>query len=239
MDNLMQNHLFATHAIAAVGFATFGTAFTYPLDTIKTLVQVSSGSSSKLTAFQILNKVQSLSGNSVGREGNHVHVSEALMAGMAAGAMESLISSPFELIKLRAQEHPWMMTGSGKPSSVYEVRMPSEIISLEGWGAFWRGLHSGVVRDTIFGGMFFSTWQFLPQVMLGWKAAGMDHLPSSDEKIGPLSPLVVSLAAGFSGSVVAASSHGFGTCQMSITVHCAAQDMAIVTGKYIVMERKL
>ncbi|GLT41246.1 hypothetical protein SLA2020_153250 [Shorea laevis] len=68
MDDLLQNHLFATHAIAAVGSATVGTAFTYPLDTIKKLVQsgeqLSSGSSSKLTAFQILNKVQALSGHS-------------------------------------------------------------------------------------------------------------------------------------------------------------------------------
>ena len=30
-----------------------------------------------------------------------------------------------------------------------------------------------------------------------------------DEEVGPLSPLAVSLAAGFSGSVAAASSHGF------------------------------
>ncbi|GLT41247.1 hypothetical protein SLA2020_153260 [Shorea laevis] len=128
--------------------------------------------------------------------------------------MESMISSPFELIKLRAQvtsasripvrapvrenkavapviakllpgyildmkalnqsvgllsilnskhpnlvgalqEHPCMMTGSGKPPSVYEVWRPTEIVSLEGWGAFSRGLRSGIVRDSIFGGMFF------------------------------------------------------------------------------------
>lgn len=35
----------------------------------------------------------------------------------------------------------------------------------------------------------------------------------SDEEIGPLSPLAVSLAAGFSGSVAAAASHGFDTAK--------------------------
>lgn len=40
MDELLQNHLFATHAIAASGSVVFGTALTYPLDTIKSLIQV-------------------------------------------------------------------------------------------------------------------------------------------------------------------------------------------------------
>lgn len=35
----------------------------------------------------------------------------------------------------------------------------------------------------------------------------------SDEEIGPLSPLAVSLAAGFSGSLAAAASHGFDTAK--------------------------
>lgn len=35
----------------------------------------------------------------------------------------------------------------------------------------------------------------------------------SDEEIGPLSPLAVSVAAGFSGTVAAAASHGFDTAK--------------------------
>lgn len=35
----------------------------------------------------------------------------------------------------------------------------------------------------------------------------------SDEDIGPLSPLAVSLAAGFSGSIAAAASHSFDTAK--------------------------
>ena len=38
-------------------------------------------------------------------------------------------------------------------------------------------------------------------------------LSRSDEEIGPLSPLAVSLAAGFSGSVAAAASHCFDTAK--------------------------
>lgn len=158
------------------------------------------------------------------------------MAGLVAGVAESLVCSPFELIKLRAQVtsasrglrsasvsekgaapptierllpgytpdkktltysagllstltrkhpnmmgalqgYPWMMTGSGRPPSVCDVRRPSEIISLEGWNALWRGLRSGVARDSVFSGIFFSSWQFLHQSMLYWKAAGMDPPP--------------------------------------------------------------
>ncbi|KAF7144368.1 hypothetical protein RHSIM_Rhsim05G0111400 [Rhododendron simsii] len=322
MDELLKNQVFATHAIAAAGSVAFGTALTYPLDTIKVLIQVGSGSNMQLTAAQVLDRVRSLSGSSGlysgfgwltlgrilgvggrfgtyeiltafykdGREDNHVHVSEALMAGIVAGALESLITSPFELIKLRAQvtsasriptstavterisfspllarllpgyspdmktlnhsvgllstlttkhpnmvgalkEYPWMMTGSGRPPSVCDVRRPSDIISLEGWGALWRGLRSGVVRDSIFGGIFFASWQFLHQAMLDWKAVNMDPPPRYDGEIGPLSPLAVSLAAGFSGSVAAAASHCFDTAR--------SRSQCIVLPKYVAMERKL
>ncbi|KAL4311620.1 hypothetical protein GQ457_01G044920 [Hibiscus cannabinus] len=322
MDELLQNHLFATHAIAASGSVIFGTALTYPLDTIKSLIQVGSASGKQLNASQVIKRVRALSGYlglysgfewlawgrifgmaarfgtyevltafyKDGREDNFVYLSEALMAGMAAGAVESLTSTPFELIKLRAQvttasrisratpgtenkavipafsrllrgytpdmkalnnavdmlsilnskhpnmvgaiqEYPWMMTGSGRPPSVYDVRRPSEIISLEGGGALWRGLRSGVARDSVFGGIFFSTWECLHQIMLNWKAAGMNPPPRYDEEIGPLSPLAVSLAAGFSGSVAAAASHGFDTAK--------SRSQCTVLPKFISMERKL
>ncbi|OMO51169.1 hypothetical protein CCACVL1_29962 [Corchorus capsularis] len=68
MDELLQNHLFATHAIAASGSVVFGTALTYPLDTMKTLIQVGSGSrsSKQLTSSQVINRVRFfLSGFSV------------------------------------------------------------------------------------------------------------------------------------------------------------------------------
>lgn len=317
----MKNQIFA-HAIAAVGSLTLGTAITHPIDTVKVLVQVGSGSSKQLTAAQVLDRVQTLSGNSGlysgfgwlalgrifgvgarfgtyemltafykdGREDDHVYVSEALIAGIAAGALESVISSPFEFIKIRAQvasasrisrstpviqksdispsvarllrgyspdmralnhyvgllstlptkcpnmigalkEYPWMMTGSGRPPSVSNVKMPSDIVSLEGWGALWRGLRSGLVRDSIFGGIFFSSWQFLHRAMLDWKAIGMDPPPRSDEEIGPLSPLSASLAAGFSGSFAAAASHCFDTAK--------SRSQCIVLPKYISMERLL
>ncbi|KAL3635301.1 hypothetical protein CASFOL_019848 [Castilleja foliolosa] len=206
-----------------------------------------------------------------GREDDNTYVSEALMAGFGAGMVECLVSSPFEMIKLRAQvasasrivhsptmaeksvvsplvsrlmpryysldmaamsnsvgllstltardanmldalkRYPWMMTGSVRPPTVSSVRMPSDILSLEGGAAMWRGLRSGLVRDSIFGGIFFSSWQFLHQAMLNWKAVGMDPIPSYDYEVGPLSPIALSLAAGVSGSFAAAASHGFDT----------------------------
>ncbi|KAI9157178.1 hypothetical protein LWI28_018037 [Acer negundo] len=318
----LEDHLFASHAISAVGSVTLGTTVTYPLDTIKVLIQVGSSSSKQLTIAQAFKRVQSLSGiyglyNGLGwltvgrlfglgtrfgvyeiltafykdgREDNYVYVSEALMAGMAAGAVESFISSPFELMKLRAQvssasrvqrstalaengavtplirrllhgytpdlktlnnsvgllsilntkhpnltgaiqDYPWMMTGSGRPPPVNNVRRLSDIISLEGWKALWSGPRSGVVRDSVFSGVFFSSWQFLHRALLDWKAVGMDPIPRSDEEIGPLSPLSVSLAAGFSGTVAAAASHGFDTAK--------TRSQCTVVPKYVSMERKL
>ncbi|KAL3814441.1 hypothetical protein ACJIZ3_015709 [Penstemon smallii] len=317
MDELLKK-TFAVHAVAAAGSVTLGTALTYPLDTIKVLIQVGSISGQPLTTDFVLNRVRAISGNSGlyngvgwltigstlglgfrfgiyeiltayckdGREDNYVYVSEALMSGFAAGAIESLVSSPFELLKLRAQvssasrvqhspyksevahltsrllprysldmaamsnsvsllstlpsrhanmldalkEYPWTMTGSGKPPAVSYVRMPSDIISLEGWGALWRGVRSGVARDSIFGGIFFSTWQFLHQAMLNWKAVGMDPIPRYDEEVGPLSPMAVSLAAGVSGSFAAAASHGFDTAH--------SRSQCTVLPKYVTMERK-
>ncbi|KAK3011343.1 hypothetical protein RJ639_012794 [Escallonia herrerae] len=238
--------------------------------------------------------IQHLSGSHAyfsadGREDDRVYVSEALMAGVEAGFLESLSSSPFELMKTRAQvasashisnstpvkeksivspsiarllrgyspdmkalnhsagllstltkypnmidalkEYPWMMAGSGRAPFVSNVRRTSDIISLEGWGALWRGLGSGVVRDSIFGGIFFSSWQFLHRAMLEGKAVNMDPPPRFDEEIGPLSPLYVTLAAGFSGSIAAAASHCFDTAR--------TRSQCIVLPKYISMERRL
>ncbi|MCL7043393.1 hypothetical protein MKW94_011138 [Papaver nudicaule] len=321
---LLENNLFATHAIAAAGSVTLGTSLTHPFDTLKTILQVGVGTdpSKKLAVAQLLHRVHSLSGNlglyngfgwstlgqisglgsrfgvyelltayyKDGREENYVYVSEALLAGIIAGAVEALTNTPFELLKVRAQvasatpiststsitakqtatpmvarllrgytpdkkawdltlgllstlssknpnmvgalkEYPWMMTGSGKPPLAYEVRRPTDVISLEGWGAMWRGLRAGIVRDSVFGGVFFSTWQFLHIAMLDWKAVGMNPPPRTIEEIGHVSPLAASLAAGISGSVAAASSHCFDTAK--------SQSQCTVLPKYIAMESKV
>ncbi|XP_047318411.1 mitochondrial aspartate-glutamate transporter AGC1 [Impatiens glandulifera] len=315
-----------THAFAAATAVSLGSAISYPLDTIKVLIQVGSGTNKPLTTAQILGRVQSISGNSGlysglgwlttgriaglgarfgvyeiltafykdGREYSYVHTGEAFTAGMVAGAFESLLSSPFELVKLRAQvnsaswtprstvsaaaaaekatisglverllpgnlpnmktlnqsvnllatlggpkqtnmidsvrKYPWMMTGSGRPPSITDVRSPSQIISLEGWSSLWRGLRSGIVRDSIFGGTFFASWEFLHRVLITWKAVGMESPPESDEDVGPLSPIAVSLAAGVSGTVAAAASHCFDTAK--------SRSQCIVLPKFLYMERK-
>lgn len=223
-----------------------------------------------------------------GREDSFVDVSEALLAGMAAGAVESLVISPFELVKLREQvasaartqavssviqkgtvsplhakllpryspdlralnntvsllstlttkhpkmvdalkEYPWMMSGSGEPPPVSVVRRPSHIISLEGWGSLWRNLRSGLVRDSMFGGIFFSSWQFIHTAMVAWKGAGMDPPPRSLEEVGPVSPIGLTVAAGFSGSLAAAVSHGFDTSR--------SRSQCTILPKYVAMER--
>lgn len=319
---MFKNMPFAAHTAAAVGSISLSAALTYPMDTLKTLIQVGSDSSKQLTTAQVLHRVRTLSGNSGlyngfgwlafgrmpglavrfgtyetltafykdGREDNYVYASEALIAGIATGALESVINTPFEIIKIRSQvtsaslvpssapavatnpvspsiarllrghymdmkalnkstgllstlntkypnminalkDYPWMMTGSGRPPAVYNVRSPLDIITLEGWGALWRGLRSGIFRDSIFCGVFFSSWQVLHQALLDWKAVSMNPPPRYDEEIGPLSPLSVSFAAGISGSVAAAASHCFDTAK--------SRSQCIVVPKFISMERRL
>ncbi|KAL9286882.1 putative mitochondrial carrier domain protein [Arabidopsis thaliana] len=321
MDKLLENHQFATHAIAASASVSLGTALAYPLDTIKTIIQVGSGPNKKLSSFQVFNRVLRFSGYSGlysglgsltlgrisgfgarfgvyeiltafykdGRHDNYVSVGEAFLAGLVGGAAETVMTSPFELIKVRKQvtaasrapnasavaetapvspmitkllrrytldvksltqtvsllsvlnhkhpnmtaalqEYPWMMTGTGNPPSAMDVKRPLDVASLEGYRALWRNLRSGLIRDCIYGGVFFSTWQFLHEAMVGWKAVGMNPLPSSEEEVGPLSPVAISLAAGISGAVAAAASHSFDTAR--IRAQC------VILPKYTAKERK-
>ncbi|KAJ0969978.1 hypothetical protein J5N97_022855 [Dioscorea zingiberensis] len=171
-----------------------------------------------------------------GREDKYVYVSEALLAGIAAGATEAVVCTPFELLKHRRQvsstshsrsmgstknlielapvaskllpsynpdlkawnqtlgvlstlpekhsnmavalkQYPWMLTGSGRPPLASEVKRTADIISLEGWKALWRGLRPGIIRDCVFSGVFFSTWQFFHIGMLNWKALDINPPP--------------------------------------------------------------
>ncbi|KAL9266166.1 hypothetical protein AKJ16_DCAP25113 [Drosera capensis] len=136
-----------THMTAAIGSVALGTAVAHPLDTIKTIVQVGSSSTRKLTSAQIVDRMLSSSGYS--------------------GFCSDL-----------------------------------------GWSIFGR--ITGIARDSVFGGAFFSTWQFLHFVMLDFKALEMNPRPKSDEEIGPLSPLA---GSGVSGSIAAMASHGFDTAR--------------------------
>ncbi|KAF3516415.1 hypothetical protein DY000_02060706 [Brassica cretica] len=138
MDNL-ENHHFATHAVAASASVSLGTALAYTLETITTIIN------------------------------------------------------------------------SGNPPSAMDVKRPLDVASLEGVRALWRNLRSGLIRDCLYGGVFFGTWQFLHEAMIGWKAVGTNPLPSFEEEVGPLSPVAISIAAGFSGAI--AASHSFDTAR--------------------------
>ncbi|KAG0460759.1 hypothetical protein HPP92_020624 [Vanilla planifolia] len=223
-----------------------------------------------------------------GREDGYVYVSEAMLAGLAAGSLEAVVSTPFELVKHRKQvastskssflsaasamkgstnskllprytpdpkalsltvgllsslpqkhsnlesalkQYPWMLTGSGRPPLASNIKGLSEIISLEGWNALWRGLRAGITRDCVYGSVFFTIWQFIHNGMLNWKAIDIVPPPRSISEAGPVSPLASSIAAGFSGAVAAAASHSFDTAK--------TRSQCVVVPKYIHMERKL
>lgn len=81
MDKLLENHQFATHAIAASASVSLGTALAYPLDTIKTIIQVGSGPTKKLTPSQVVNRVLRVSGYS----GHHSFVFIQFFEMLASG----------------------------------------------------------------------------------------------------------------------------------------------------------
>ncbi|KAL5213785.1 hypothetical protein ABZP36_002937 [Zizania latifolia] len=314
--------VFAGHAAAGAAAISASTVAVYPLDTVKTLLQLSAaGSKQKMGLDQVVDRLMAASGPAGlysgigwsilgklpglgarfgtyelltafykdGKEDNYVSYSEAMLAGIVAGAVESVLCTPFELLKLRNQvgsvklmkaagpanitkdafpllskllpgyvpdirvwnstvnllsnlspkhpdimgalkQHPWMLTGSGKPPLPSDVQGPSRVIALEGWGALWRGLRPGITRDCVFGGMFFSTWQFVHTTMLTWRAVNMNPQPRKLEEAGPVSPFASSLAAGFSGVVAAAASHTFDTAK--------SRSECTVIPKYIAMERR-
>lgn len=75
------------------------------------------------------------------------------------------------------KRYPWMLTGSGRAPLASDVQTLANVISLEGWSVLRRGLRSGIIRDSVFGGIFFSTWQFFHIAMLDWKASSIDPPP--------------------------------------------------------------
>ncbi|EPS62082.1 hypothetical protein M569_12711, partial [Genlisea aurea] len=320
MEEIFRNE-FAIHAAAGVGSVALATALTYPLDTLKVLIQVGSSNKKPLIAADAMYRVLVLSGVSGlynglgwltvgrtlglgmrfgvyeivtafyrdGRRGDFVSPSEAVMAGCVAGAVECVVSSPFEIVKIRSQvasasrvttiplvaeknvvpplasrllpgysmdiiamsnsvellsplntrrmnlldafkQYPWMISGSGRPPSACSVRSVRDIFSLEGLGALWRSLRAGLFRDSIFGGVFFSTWEVLHQEMIDWKISRMDPKPRYYSEVGPLSPLSISLTAGISGAFAAAVSHSFDTTR--------TRSQCNVTSKYVTMERR-
>ncbi|MCD7467670.1 hypothetical protein HAX54_005222 [Datura stramonium] len=142
MNELLKNPIFATHAVVAAGSVTLATAISYPLDSLKVLVQVwklmwdqvavnNSQVLMSSTGLELCQEVQACivvwggltPGRSLGlgarfelfmkylqlftkaeSEDKYVYVSMRLIGEeLLLGAVESTSSSPFELIKLRAQ----------------------------------------------------------------------------------------------------------------------------------------
>ncbi|PHT31538.1 hypothetical protein CQW23_27875 [Capsicum baccatum] len=59
-------------------------------------------------------------------------------------------------------------------------------------------------------GLLWKRWRICLEMDLSYE---LEFVSRSDEDVGPLSPLSVSLAAGFSGSLAASASHGFDTAK--------------------------
>jgi len=137
----------ARHGLAAIAAVATEAALTYPLDTLKTLLQVSAnaGKSTGIQAavnagtrvdvsilaseirstfgvsgfyggvgWQLLGRLSTLGARfgvyelscafiTDGRTSHQVTISEAFLAGLFAGSVESFVGTPFDILKLRAQ----------------------------------------------------------------------------------------------------------------------------------------
>ncbi|WZZ65572.1 hypothetical protein YC2023_076942 [Brassica napus] len=118
------------------------------------------------------------------------------------------MNSLTQTVSLLSNTQPWQphcksTTGTGNPPSAMDVKRPLDVASLEG---------------------------FLHEAMIGWKAVGTNPLPSSEEEVGPLSPVAISIAAGFSGAIAAAASHSFDTAR--------TRAQCVILPKYMTKERK-
>ncbi|PHT40741.1 hypothetical protein CQW23_19595 [Capsicum baccatum] len=156
MNEILKNPIFATHAVIAAGFSKLATAFGYPFNSLKALVQVGSSCGKQLTGVDVINKVRTLSGSS-----GYYNGVGWLILGRSLGL--------------------------GARFGVYEILT-----------VFYKGMISS------------ATSQFINRFasLLNRKSKPRPSRILSDEDIGPLSPLAVSLAAGFSGSPAASASHG-------------------------------
>ncbi|KAG6552698.1 hypothetical protein Mapa_005645 [Marchantia paleacea] len=127
--------LFVRHGAAFVGAVGTETAFFYPIDTLKTLLQVNASAGRKLDVSAVVERVSKSSGitglyggvgwqllgrlsslglrfgvyelmtafYADGRSDSYVSLSESFLGGLTAGAVESLVSTPFDVLKVRAQ----------------------------------------------------------------------------------------------------------------------------------------
>ncbi|OEL36499.1 hypothetical protein BAE44_0002480 [Dichanthelium oligosanthes] len=247
--------VFAGHAAAGAAAISASAVAVYPLDTLG-----ASGQKQKMGLRQVVDRLMAFSGPAGFYSGIGWSIMGKLPGlGARFGAYELLTAfykeavfcTPFELFKLRNQVSSVIPSRSVGPANVaqesfpllskllpgyvpdmrvWSNTLPSRVISLEGWGALWRGLRPGIARDCVFGGMFFSTWQFIHTAMLTWKAVNMNPEPRNIEEAGPVHPFASSVAAGFAGAVAAAASHTFDTAK--------SRSECTVVPKYITMERK-
>ncbi|KAL2630262.1 hypothetical protein R1flu_014948 [Riccia fluitans] len=146
--------LFVRHATALFGAVAVETAAFYPIDTLKTLLQVNANGGRKLDVSAVVEGVSKSAGftglygglcwhkppyspvrqllgrlptlgarfgvyelmtafNADGRDDNYVTLSESFLAGLTAGAVESLVSMPFNFLKflddLASEARAYMM----------------------------------------------------------------------------------------------------------------------------------
>lgn len=158
MEDFSRETIFARHAAAAGLGVAIEAALTCPLDTVKTLLQVTAGVHSQMDMSSLVARVRSLSGLSGlysglgwmtlgkapalgvrfgtyelltafykdGREEKYVYVSEAFLAGLASGALESFVVTPFDLFKVRSQvtsitRHPFTEQSCRLPNTTSVV----------------------------------------------------------------------------------------------------------------------
>jgi solute carrier family 25 carnitine/acylcarnitine transporter 20/29 len=131
-------------------------------------------------------------------EGGKLKMSNSVISGATAGAIQSIVCSPMELIKLHMQ-----LQGMGEGGRDVSYRGPLRT-TIDIWKAkgmrrgLMKGFWSTVYRESISFGLYFSSFRFFCQLFAG-KESSIDDLGVS----------WLSLAGGMTGCVVWIASYPF------------------------------
>ncbi|KAH0852635.1 hypothetical protein HID58_093800 [Brassica napus] len=226
MDKLLENHEFATHAVAASASVSLGTGLAYPLDTIKTIIQVGC---KKLTPCQVVNRVFRVSGYSglysglgwltLGRISG-VGASWLLLFQMvdmrsSSGGDGGRCGRNIDDFSVRADQSSTtmvspMITKLLRRYNNLDMKSLTQTVSM-------LSVLNHKHRSRIARVPWMMTGTGNPPAAMDFKrpldVASLEGVRASEEEVGPLSPVAISIAAGFSGAIAAAASHSFDTAR--------------------------
>lgn len=123
-------------------------------------------------SYTIFTRVFSPSASS---NGAPLPIKDVALGGFGAGALQSLLMSPVELVKIRRQLQN--STGQSTETDKSPIRIAKNIWKNEGLRGVYRGLGSTMLRDAPAYAFYFSTYEYMREKLHpGCRESGQDSL---------------------------------------------------------------